>query len=322
MAWISACYWRNTAANKADSALSLSMSTIKIYDSREFTERYMSSPELGSMLKGNFRQFFIVKVEQMYRLVKGTVPASRSTGHSFIYITEGEAVMTIGSRQYTTRQGELLLVPAGQVFSFKEGDVNKGYLCHFNDQLLAGVFRKKEHGFLTQWGRLHQLHPDRRTAQFILQLFKRLFYEYSTHGMDRLDILQSCLFALLCELGHACQPAAGIPSDAETGVVRQFSALVLLHFRTSHLVKDYAALLHVTPNHLNKRVRAVTGRSPARWIDEAIIQEAKVLLRQTGSSISEVAAEVGFEDQSYFARLFRKHEGVTPSRWRQMIEKS
>jgi len=118
------------------------MAKIKVYDSRGFTQRYMASPELGQLMKGDFSQFFIVRVEEMYRLVQEAVPASRSTGHTFIYITEGEAIMTIGSRRYKTRRGELLLVPAGQVFSFGQGDVNKGYLCHFQDALLQGIYGK------------------------------------------------------------------------------------------------------------------------------------------------------------------------------------
>jgi AraC-like DNA-binding protein len=100
-----------------------------------------------------------------------------------------------------------------------------------------------------------------------------------------------------------------------------FRKLVYTHFRTKHLVTDYAALLHVTPNHLNKNIKAFTGKSPTRWIDEMILSEAKVLLRQTSLSISAVALKVGFTDQSYFARLFRKYEGVTPSSFREGIEK-
>ena len=52
-----------------------------------------------------------------------------------------------------------------------------------------------------------------------------------------------------------------------------------------------------------------------------ILAEAKVLLRQTSLSISAVALEIGFTDQSYFTRLFRKYEGVTPSSFREGIEK-
>jgi AraC-like DNA-binding protein len=278
-------------------------------------------------LKGDFTQFFIVRVEDMYRLVQGPVPASRSSGHTFIYITEGEAVMKIGSKEYRTRRGELLMVPAGQVFSFGNGDVNKGYLCHFSEDMLSRVCGNsgllKDFGFLSSWGYPYHIRADKQSAEFLLQLFKRLFFEYSTYGLERSDIIQPYLFVLLCEINQVCPPEtpAARPRPGTNAIFREFRELVYAHFRTKHLVKDYAALLHVTPNHLNKTIKAFTGRSPTRWIDEIILSEAKTLLRQTSFSVSQVAREVGFEDQSYFARLFRKYEGVTPIQFRDGIEK-
>ncbi|MDO6431734.1 AraC family transcriptional regulator [Flavitalea sp. BT771] len=302
------------------------MPKIKVYDSRGFTERYMASPELGQLMKGDFSQFFIVRVEDMYRLVREAVPASRSTGHTFIYITEGEAIMTIGSRRYKTRRGELLLVPAGQVFSFGQGDVNKGYLCHFQDALLQGIYGKNElirdFGFLSSWGFPYHIRSDRQSSQFILQLFKRLFFEYSTYGLERMDIIQPYLLVLLCEINQVSRFERQGHRPGMGAMFEEFRKLVYTHFRTKRLVTDYASLLHVTPNHLNKNIKAFTGKSPTQWIDEMILAEAKVLLRQTSLSISAVALEVGFTDQSYFARLFRKYEGVTPSSFREGIEKS
>jgi len=293
------------------------MPEIKVYDFRGFTQRYMSSPEIGQLLKGEFTRFFIVRVEDMYRLVQEAVPASRSTGHTIIYITEGEAVMNIGSQQYRTREGELMMVPAGQVFSFGNEDINKGYLCHFNAEIFSGAYKSVD-----LWDLPLHISPGSPISLFILQLFERLFFEYSTYGLERKDIIGSYLHALLNELHHVDRPVPAAASDAASDLSRQFKQLVNTHFRSKHLVKDYAALLHVTPNHLNKTIKAFTGRSPTRWIDETILLEAKTLLRQTAFSISRVAMEVGFVDQSYFARLFRRYEGMTPTQFRERIEKS
>jgi AraC-like DNA-binding protein len=105
-------------------------------------------------------------------------------------------------------------------------------------------------------------------------------------------------------------------------IARQFQSLVHTHFKTQHRVADYAAMLHVSPNHLNKSVKAATGKSPSRWIDEAIVLEAKVLLYQSHHTISDVATEIGLQDPSYFSRLFKKYEGITPQTFRSRIEKS
>lgn len=95
-----------------------------------------------------------------------------------------------------------------------------------------------------------------------------------------------------------------------------------MHIRNKHLVSEYAELLHVSPNHLNKVVRDVTNQSPSKWIDETLVLEAKVLLFQSKLSISEIATELGLLDASYFSRLFKKYVGVSPLEFRKRIDLS
>ena len=85
-------------------------------------------------------------------------------------------------------------------------------------------------------------------------------------------------------------------------------------------VTEYAQMLNVSPNHLNKMVRRLTSKSPSQWIEEAIIKEAKMLLRNTEMPLGEIAASLGIMDQSYFARRFKRHEGITPSQYRSMYK--
>lgn len=233
--------------------------------------------------------------------------------------------MKIGSEHYTIHKGELLFVPAGQVFSFAEGDVNKGYLVHFHNDILVGKFGRsdlhKDFEFLHVWGN-PRVQLDKQTNQFVLHLFKRLLVEYQDYGITRLDLLQPYFITLLCEVNRAYQPLVREGQPAAIQLTNQFQQLLFTHLTTHHRVSDYAAMLNITPNHLNKTIKAVTHKPPTRWIDEAILQEAKVLLYQSDFPISEIAMAVGIEDQSYFTRLFRKYEMVTPSEFRRMIEKS
>ncbi|SEW21832.1 helix-turn-helix domain-containing protein [Chitinophaga arvensicola] len=299
---------------------------ITVYNPDTFTARFMQPRrELDHMLKADYDKFFIVRVEDMYRLVTQAVPASRSTNHSCLFITSGEASMKIGSESYTIHKGEMLFVPAGQVFSFREGEVNKGFLCNFHTDVLTGKYSNqdplRDFDFLRIWGN-PIVRLDKQTTQFVLHLFKRLLFDYTRNGLNNLEIIQPYLITLLCEVKALYQPLTGTHQVAAVNITNRFRELVFTTVKTRHLVTDYASLLNITPNHLNKTVKMLTGKSPARWIDEAIVLEAKVLLSQSDLSISEVAAEIGFEDASYFARIFRKYEGITPSDFRKMIEKS
>lgn len=299
---------------------------IAVYHPGSFTARFMQPrKELDNILKPDFDKFFIVRVEEMYRLVTQAVPASRSTNHSCLFITGGEASIKIGSGLYTIHKNEMLFVPAGQVFSFKSGEVNKGYLCNFHTDILTGKYSTQEplkaFDFLRVWGN-PKVQLDNQTAKFVLHLFKRLLLDYSRNGLSNLEIIQPYLITLLCEVKQLYKPLTGSHQTAAINITHRFKELLFAHIRTLHLVTDYASLLNITPNHLNKSLKAVTGKSPARWIGETIVLEAKVLLSQSSLPISEVAEDVGFEDQSYFTRLFKKYEGITPTDFRKKIELS
>ncbi|MGQ9494492.1 MAG: helix-turn-helix transcriptional regulator [Anaerolineae bacterium] len=74
--------------------------------------------------------------------------------------------------------------------------------------------------------------------------------------------------------------------------------------------------MHVSPNHLTRCFRQETGLTPVAYLNRYRIQQAKELLKRTDSTITRIATEVGFSDGSYFARVFQREEGVSPSAYR------
>lgn len=91
---------------------------------------------------------------------------------------------------------------------------------------------------------------------------------------------------------------------------------------TNKLVADYATILNVSPNHLTKSVKAITGKSPTQWIDELIVLEANLLLYHGRLTISEISIELGINDPAYFGRMFKKYTGQTPTDFRNQIGKT
>jgi AraC family transcriptional activator of pobA len=303
----------------------LKTNKINLYDRKAFTSKFMPSEELDTLVKDESGKFFITRIEEMYRLVSQNVPASRSMIHSVLYLTEGEAVMKIGSEQYKIHRDEMLFVPAGQVFSFQTGDLNKGYICGIHPDMLTGKFGftdiVKEFEFLGVWGN-PMVKLNSQTSEFVLHIMKRLLLHYGLHGLKNQEIIQSYLLALFCEIKCDYKPLSASRQLGALSITNRFKELLFAEVKNKHRVAEYADLLHISPNHLNKAVRVITGKSPTRWIDEAIVSEARVLLCHTDLQISEIAVEVGIEDQSYFTRLFKKYEGLAPSAFRKMIERS
>lgn len=294
------------------------------HDAPSFLNRHMQPPP-ADMLKNDFGRFFIVKVQDMIKLMKLPVPPTKSVAHTCIYLTEGKAQLSVSNHTYTIKKNDLLFVPAGSIFSFDRHDLNKGYLLHFkNDFLFSKPGKNTAHRsfeFLQAWGNPY-ISLDLATSLAVLHICKRLYTQYTQAGLQHTDLLQAYLLTLLAECNRVYQPAPQKGQDSAITITNHFRQLVFTHAQEWHRVTDYAQQLNISPNHLNKCVKAVTGKSPTRWINEAIVLEAKALLHQSHLPINEVAAAVGHHDPSYFSRLFKKHEGLSPVEFRKMIEKS
>ena len=94
-----------------------------------------------------------------------------------------------------------------------------------------------------------------------------------------------------------------------------------LHYIHSHLdhalsLNEIAEHIHLNPAYLSTLFRKVMDQSPISYINSVRIERAKLLLRSTEQSISEIAASLGFTQDIYFYRLFKQLTKVTPSEYR------
>ena len=101
-------------------------------------------------------------------------------------------------------------------------------------------------------------------------------------------------------------------SDFSTKVLTLID-LNIKNVLTTHILADH---LHLNPDYLQKKFKAETGRNITDIINERRIALAKIYLRSSQFSVTDVAYEVGFSDASYFGKVFRKFVGVTPGQFR------
>ncbi|MEO9872093.1 helix-turn-helix domain-containing protein [Ekhidna sp.] len=299
---------------------------IKTYDTSGFMDKYidLKLKKEEKVNEGN-GTFLIMPVQQMLKASKLPVPPTRATTHTLIFLTEGKASMKIGLHPVHAQQGECMIVPAGQIFSYREYEINDGYIIVFDNHFLIGKIGNtellKDFEFLNVWGN-PTVHPDTQTATYIIQTLNRIYNEYAANGIKNQELLQTYLLAALFELKKVYKPLSLNKSKRAVEISNRFKDLVHTNIRELHKVSDYASIINVTTNHLNKTVKVVTGRPASKWIEEMLIIEAKVLLFQTNDPINAIAAELGILDHSYFSRLFKKLEGVSPRRFRKLIDKS
>jgi PAS domain S-box-containing protein len=91
------------------------------------------------------------------------------------------------------------------------------------------------------------------------------------------------------------------------------------HFRQGVTVTELAEIVHLSPRQLHRKFVETFGSSPQAFIMKLRIQAACEALQREGSQISEVAAALGFCDQSSFTQQFHKHMGLTPLKYQQQF---
>jgi AraC family transcriptional activator of pobA len=297
---------------------------VKTYGAKSFRDKFFEFENTAAtFFKPNSEDFFCLKIEDVNHL-KFPVPPSKHMCHTLLFITAGIHKIKVGFEERVTKSDEIIIIPAGQIFSIDS--INKkttGIICQFHQDILIGKYGNREmindFDFLKIWGN-HSIRFQKREAAFILHILDRLRTEYRETDSTNLDIVQPYIIALLCEINKN-SIKTNTKLSAAAVLANKFKELIYAHIKTEHQVSYYASILNVTPNHLNKSIKSVTGKSPTKWIDETILLEAKYLLYQTNLTINEIAMQVGHYDQSYFSRIFKKHEGVTPIEFRKLIEK-
>lgn len=95
-----------------------------------------------------------------------------------------------------------------------------------------------------------------------------------------------------------------------------FLNLLSKHCTTQHEVAFYAGELCITPQYLSLVLKEQSGLSASQWIQDALMAEAKFLLKSPRINVQEVADRLNFPDQSTFGKFFKKHAGVSPMAFR------
>jgi AraC-like DNA-binding protein len=126
------------------------------------------------------------------------------------------------------------------------------------------------------------------------------------------------LLILATRLKDDSGPTSGNASTAHRHpVLARLFVLIEENYRVCHSPADYAEDLHMTPKALGRLVREHLGTTPTDLIRRRILTHAKWELLHTLRPVKEIAAELGYEDELYFSRMFRKATGISPTHFRE-----
>ncbi|WP_174236909.1 AraC family transcriptional regulator [Mucilaginibacter sp. L196] len=273
--------------------------------------------------------FNVFEAETLFDKKTGTriMPYSRRAYYKISWI-RGKSRAEYADKVIDINESALLFATPKIPYNWIPADSDQtGMFCIFTADFLtphkAGVSLDDLPIF--QPGQLPVFQLSAEEVKEIEYIFRKMHKELGADYKFKYDLLRNLVLELI-HYGQKLQPMQAI-STAQNASERISSLFIELLERQFPLesmnqrlnlrtAKDYADRLAVHVNHLNKVLKEVTGHTTTQIISNRVIQEAKILLKQTNWNIAEISYTLGFDDLSHFSNFFKKQTSFTPVTFR------
>lgn len=251
------------------------------------------------------------------------------------YVTEGQACVRFKSvhvgqpdREVILRPGHMYIIPP---FTMHD-ELCDGVFCHY----YVHVYENPENGL--QLFDTYTLPTELEAGEMEKELFSRLveknpsmqlldsnpetYDNQSTllHSVSRnsqlplADIME--MRGIICVLLSRFFRLAVPRQEVADSRVAQCVAWIRHHSNEEIEIQDLASMAYMSKDHFIRRFKAELGQTPLAYITQRRIERAELLLITSDMTVKEIAFRLGYEDFSYFNRVFRKWVGMTPLEYR------
>ncbi|MET0571706.1 MAG: helix-turn-helix domain-containing protein [Pedobacter agri] len=240
----------------------------------------------------------------------------------FILARKGNARHWVDMKSFDTKPNTIYFFVPDQVITKEEPKpmhatavaISKEFLALQENQVLAGlpVITNPEHG--------HELLLAETDLLFVESVLQQLNTAHQQADEWQHKMISAHLVVLLTYLSKLYTLQFGVSAKGSSyTILQQYQETIEQHFKSLHLVSEYAELLHLSPGHLSELVKNQSGKSAIMHIHDRIVLESRRLLYHSKKSIKQIAFELNFSDASFFGRFFKQRTGITPAEYRRQI---
>lgn len=281
---------------------------------------------INTVLPKDHTNFFLIaSIEAQKKYINFPKESIKSTSYQFIFLTKGSCVVTDNLMELKLGSNQIWFVGPGKINSTQELSKDiEGFVCLFDQAFMdahsgiSNVINSFAFFDLDAFPVISLTEQQSGFFSYILQKVKQDFTENYT--LVKPVICQYILSIFKeCNLYYEKISIESKKLTSSDRIAQKFLRLVNKYYLSKRTLTDYASLLNVTPKHLTKCVKQATGETPMDFIYKMLILEAKVLLRETTLTVSEIAYQLSFEDAAHFGRFFKQHTTSTPASFRRKL---
>jgi AraC family transcriptional activator of pobA len=208
-----------------------------------------------------------------------------------------------------------VVIPAGTVHGFRFREGTSGWVLTLPvDFALRAAGPADPLGRLLDRGALRPLDPAAaRRMQWLAAEMLGLQHSWQAEGPLQRTLAEALVRSLIPP-DETAAPGTdpGAATASASARIDRFRQLIELHFREQRDLDFYADALGLTRRTLSRLTAERLGCTPAALLHRRLATEARRLLRYTSASSADIAAQLGFEDPSYFSRFYKRMTGQRP----------
>jgi len=270
-------------------------------------------------------QFKILKIDsEEYKKVS----YNRRDYYKIAFVTSGTGIMHFGENSILIDGPYLIFFSPLLSYAWEPtSEEHSGYNCLFTKDFLAGKLQQDNlsKSELFKIGAIPAFKIEDSNYQDLEYLFRKMLLEYNDSYKNKDEMMINYINLIL----HTGTKFLNLQENnshhnASERLSASFFELLQKQFPIADsndriVMKspiDFANKLNIHVNHLNQALQVNTGKNTNWHIQQRIVMEAKMLLKNTDWSVSEIGYALGFEYASYFNSFFKKHTDFTPLSYR------
>ncbi len=260
-------------------------------------------------------------------------PVGQAHSHDFLglaYFERGGGSLRLGEWEWPVEAGDAYVIAPGEVIGGGDGASGfheaEGWAVFFplevlGDQAPGAFLSWSAHPLLFPFvrgtsGGVQRLKVPSEEKTSWSERFSALDVELRRRRDGYREAVLAHLTLLLVEVSRLAADVVGDLRLKDEPLLAEVFGFIEERYRDRISLKDVARAVGLTPGHLTTVVGRKTGRTIGEWIAERRMVEARRLLVETDLAVEEVGRRVGYVGAGYFARHFRRAQGVTPLGWR------
>ena len=238
-----------------------------------------------------------------------------------LYLQQGGGEVLLDTTQRHVSAPCLISIPAQTVHAFDFSQDVNGPVVTAAQRPLESLARMSSPDLLAFMRKPATIALDETSAhaESLLPLFLAIEREARIQDAGQMTAGMPLMVALCIQIARLARDTEAVPLNAnsrKTLQIEKFRALVDENYKKHLPITAYAEQLGITPGQLSRLCREELGVSSLDVINARLIHEAQRDLVYTSSSSKQLAYLLGFTDETYFGRFFRKHTGLSPREFR------